>query len=103
MLIVCLMLSVLFIFLILLSYCWEAQVIAILFSPQELRQHEEKKKRSRDEAEDGDDAEGTMGVRNKVAGGKKKKWKAWQFFVLLGFLDSGKLWSSAIIRLALHH
>ena len=42
---------------------------------QELREHGEKKKRSREEAGDNDDAEGAIGVRNKVAGGKVKRRK----------------------------
>ena len=41
---------------------------------QELREHGEKKKRSREDAGD-DDTEGAIGVRNKVAGGKMKKRK----------------------------
>ncbi|KAL7982483.1 hypothetical protein Chor_010081, partial [Crotalus horridus] len=47
------------------------------FARMELRQQGEKKKRPRDETneDDDDDAEGALGVRNKVAGGKKKKWK----------------------------
>lgn len=42
---------------------------------QELREHGEKKKRSWEAAGDGDDREGAIGVRNKVAGGKMKKRK----------------------------
>lgn len=42
---------------------------------QELREHGEKKKRSREDAGDNDDTEGAIGVRNKVAGGKMKKRK----------------------------
>lgn len=42
---------------------------------QELREHGEKKKRSREDAGDNDDTEGAMGVRNKVAGGKVKRRK----------------------------
>ena len=40
---------------------------------QELREHGEKKKRTREDAGDNDDTEGALGVRNKVAGGKMKK------------------------------
>ncbi|XP_074866894.1 putative ATP-dependent RNA helicase DDX47 isoform X2 [Carettochelys insculpta] len=46
------------------------------FARMELREQGEKKKRSRDEANDDDDTEGATGVRNKVAGGKMKKRKA---------------------------
>ena len=42
---------------------------------QELREHGEKKKRTREDAGDNDDTEGAIGVRNKVAGGKMKKRK----------------------------
>ncbi|KAM5263158.1 putative ATP-dependent RNA helicase DDX47 isoform 2-T2 [Ctenodactylus gundi] len=45
------------------------------FARMELREHGEKKKRSREEAGDNDDTEGALGVRNKVAGGKMKKRK----------------------------
>ncbi|OBS83332.1 hypothetical protein A6R68_22666 [Neotoma lepida] len=45
------------------------------FARMELREHGEKKKRKREDAGDDDDAEGAMGVRNKVAGGKMKKRK----------------------------
>ncbi|KAG8138043.1 hypothetical protein E2320_003974 [Naja naja] len=47
------------------------------FARMELRQQGEKKKRSRDDTndDDDDDAEGALGVRKKVTGGKKKKWK----------------------------
>ncbi|XP_068826685.1 probable ATP-dependent RNA helicase DDX47 isoform X2 [Capricornis sumatraensis] len=45
------------------------------FARMELREHGEKKKRSREDAGDNDDTEGAMGVRNKVAGGKMKKRK----------------------------
>ncbi|XP_036155488.1 probable ATP-dependent RNA helicase DDX47 isoform X2 [Myotis myotis] len=45
------------------------------FARMELREHGEKKKRTRDDAGDNDDTEGAMGVRNKVAGGKMKKRK----------------------------
>uniref|UniRef100_A0A803THB5 RNA helicase n=1 Tax=Anolis carolinensis TaxID=28377 RepID=A0A803THB5_ANOCA len=44
------------------------------FARMELQQKGDKK-RSREEANEPDDAEGAMGVRNKVAGGKKKKRK----------------------------
>lgn len=47
----------------------------LLFFLQELREHGEKKKRSREDAGDNDDTEGAIGVRNKVAGGKMKKRK----------------------------
>ncbi|KAK2101326.1 putative ATP-dependent RNA helicase ddx47 [Saguinus oedipus] len=54
-------------------------VCTFLFSPvsanSELREHGEKKKRSREDARDNDDTEGAIGVRNKVAGGKMKKRK----------------------------
>lgn len=50
--------------------------LAVWLSLQELRQQGEKKKRSREEEKEEDDTEGAMGVRNKVAGGKRKKWKA---------------------------
>lgn len=42
---------------------------------QELREHGEKKKRTREDTGDNDDTEGAIGVRNKVAGGKMKKRK----------------------------
>ncbi|KAF3816318.1 hypothetical protein GH733_014491 [Mirounga leonina] len=45
------------------------------FARMELREHGEKKKRTREDAGDNDDTEGAMGVRNKVAGGKMKKRK----------------------------
>uniref|UniRef100_A0A8C6EAM4 RNA helicase n=1 Tax=Moschus moschiferus TaxID=68415 RepID=A0A8C6EAM4_MOSMO len=45
------------------------------FARMELREHGEKKKRSREDAGDNDDTEGAIGVRNKVAGGKMKKRK----------------------------
>ncbi|KAH0616798.1 hypothetical protein JD844_028196, partial [Phrynosoma platyrhinos] len=45
----------------------------MMLTERELQQKVEKKKRSREEANEPDDAEGAMGVRNKVAGGKKKK------------------------------
>uniref|UniRef100_A0A8C6FEF0 RNA helicase n=1 Tax=Monodon monoceros TaxID=40151 RepID=A0A8C6FEF0_MONMO len=45
------------------------------FARMELREHGEKKKRSWEAAGDGDDREGAIGVRNKVAGGKMKKRK----------------------------
>uniref|UniRef100_A0A2K6K6Q2 Probable ATP-dependent RNA helicase DDX47 n=2 Tax=Rhinopithecus TaxID=542827 RepID=A0A2K6K6Q2_RHIBE len=45
------------------------------FARMELREHGEKKKRSREDAGDNDDTEGAIGVRNKVAGGKMKKQK----------------------------
>uniref|UniRef100_F7IJ73 RNA helicase n=1 Tax=Callithrix jacchus TaxID=9483 RepID=F7IJ73_CALJA len=45
------------------------------FARMELREHGEKKKRSREDARDNDDTEGAIGVRNKVAGGKMKKRK----------------------------
>ncbi|XP_021114824.1 probable ATP-dependent RNA helicase DDX47 isoform X2 [Heterocephalus glaber] len=45
------------------------------FARMELREHGEKKKRSREDAGDNDDMEGAIGVRNKVAGGKMKKRK----------------------------
>uniref|UniRef100_A0A7N5JCU9 RNA helicase n=1 Tax=Ailuropoda melanoleuca TaxID=9646 RepID=A0A7N5JCU9_AILME len=45
------------------------------FARMELREHGEKKKRTREDAGDNDDMEGAMGVRNKVAGGKMKKRK----------------------------
>ncbi|XP_004411131.1 PREDICTED: probable ATP-dependent RNA helicase DDX47 isoform X2 [Odobenus rosmarus divergens] len=45
------------------------------FARMELREHGEKKKRTREAAGDNDDMEGAMGVRNKVAGGKMKKRK----------------------------
>ncbi|XP_077727139.1 putative ATP-dependent RNA helicase DDX47 [Canis aureus] len=43
------------------------------FARMELREHGEKKKRTREDAGDNDDTEGAIGVRNKVAGGKMKK------------------------------
>ncbi|XP_006888482.1 PREDICTED: probable ATP-dependent RNA helicase DDX47 isoform X2 [Elephantulus edwardii] len=43
------------------------------FARMELREHGEKKKRSREDTGDNDDTEGAIGVRNKVAGGKMKK------------------------------
>lgn len=55
--------------------------VIVTFTPilslflQELREHGEKKKRTREDAGDNDDTEGAMGVRNKVAGGKMKKRK----------------------------
>uniref|UniRef100_A0A3Q1LSA3 RNA helicase n=1 Tax=Bos taurus TaxID=9913 RepID=A0A3Q1LSA3_BOVIN len=45
------------------------------FARMELREHGEKKKRSREDVGDNDDTEGAIGVRNKVAGGKMKKRK----------------------------
>nr|KAF6452137.1 DEAD-box helicase 47 [Molossus molossus] len=45
------------------------------FARMELREHGEKKKRTREDAGDNDDTEGAIGVRNKVAGGKMKKRK----------------------------
>uniref|UniRef100_A0A4X1V7A1 RNA helicase n=2 Tax=Sus scrofa TaxID=9823 RepID=A0A4X1V7A1_PIG len=45
------------------------------FARMELREHGEKKKRSREDTGDNDDTEGAIGVRNKVAGGKMKKRK----------------------------
>ncbi|XP_021570399.1 probable ATP-dependent RNA helicase DDX47 isoform X2 [Carlito syrichta] len=45
------------------------------FARMELREHGEKRKRSREDAGDSDDKEGAIGVRNKVAGGKMKKRK----------------------------
>ncbi|KAF6118250.1 DEAD-box helicase 47 [Phyllostomus discolor] len=45
------------------------------FARMELREHGEKKKRAREDAEDNDDTEGAIGVRNKVAGGRMKKRK----------------------------
>ncbi|PNJ23181.1 DDX47 isoform 4 [Pongo abelii] len=45
------------------------------FARMELREHGEKKKRSREDAGDNDDTEGAIGVRNKVTGGKMKKRK----------------------------
>ncbi|XP_044770855.1 probable ATP-dependent RNA helicase DDX47 isoform X2 [Neomonachus schauinslandi] len=45
------------------------------FARMELREHGEKKKRTREDAGDNDDTEGAMGVRNKVAGGRMKKRK----------------------------
>ncbi|XP_025257871.1 probable ATP-dependent RNA helicase DDX47 isoform X2 [Theropithecus gelada] len=45
------------------------------FARMELREHGERKKRSREDAGDNDDTEGAIGVRNKVAGGKMKKRK----------------------------
>uniref|UniRef100_F6YNT2 RNA helicase n=1 Tax=Equus caballus TaxID=9796 RepID=F6YNT2_HORSE len=45
------------------------------FARMELREHGEKKKRTREDVGDNDDTEGALGVRNKVAGGKMKKRK----------------------------
>ncbi|XP_012665516.1 probable ATP-dependent RNA helicase DDX47 [Otolemur garnettii] len=45
------------------------------FARMELREHGEKKKRTREDTGDNDDTEGALGVRNKVAGGKMKKRK----------------------------
>ncbi|XP_062931488.1 probable ATP-dependent RNA helicase DDX47 isoform X2 [Cynocephalus volans] len=43
------------------------------FARMELREHGEKKKRTREDVGDNDDTEGAIGVRNKVAGGKMRK------------------------------
>lgn len=41
----------------------------------ELREYGEKKKCLWEDVGDNDDIEGVIGVRNKVVGGKMKKWK----------------------------
>uniref|UniRef100_A0A8D0GG76 Probable ATP-dependent RNA helicase DDX47 n=1 Tax=Sphenodon punctatus TaxID=8508 RepID=A0A8D0GG76_SPHPU len=46
------------------------------FARMELREQDDKRKRPWEEAKEEDDTEGATGVRNKVAGGKMKKWKA---------------------------